>query len=439
MREPAIIIIGAGAAGLAAAWHLAEAGVVSTILEARNRIGGRIWTAHSQPGNLPIELGPEFIHGEKVETWDFIQKAGLGTEEVPDRHWQAMDGAMIQKPDFWEQLEKVFERINRRDPDTPVEIFLSHNPDLDPEIRWLAKEYVEGFHAAPVQKMSVQALALAEEAAEKEAGTKQFRIVEGYSRLVDWFTASLRASGVEIRCGQKVAEVCWERDQVEVITGNVGEEQSHRADLCLVTIPLSVLQRQAVTFEPGLGEKEKAIQSLAMSQVIRVNLRFQERFWPVENFGFLHTDDERFPTWWSEPHGPRITGWAGGSRAERLSGENDETLVSEAIAALARVLRMEKRMVADQLAESWTHNWSADEFALGAYSYTPVGMLEMPGRLAEPLADTLFFAGEATNDTGDQGTVHGALASGKRAAKEILKRLHTGSFAKIATRRNLSL
>ena len=439
MRESAVIIIGAGAAGLAAAWHLAEAGVGSTILEARNRIGGRIWTARSQPGNRPIELGPEFIHGEKVETWEFIRKAGLGTEEVPDRHWQPMDGAVIQKPDFWEQLEKVFKRINRSEPDVPFETFLSHNPDLDPEIRWLAKEYVEGFHAAPVQKMSVRALALAEKAAEKEAGTKQFRFSEGYSRLVDWFTASLRASGVEILCGQKVAEVRWERNQVEVIAGPVGEEQRHRASVCLVTIPLSLLQRQAVRFEPGLGEKERAIQSLAVGQVIRVNLGFQKRFWPVENFGFLHTDDERFPTWWSEPHGPCITGWAGGPRAEKLSAESDETLVSEAVSALARVLRIEKKIVADQLAGSWTHNWSADEFALGAYSYTPVGMLDMPGRLAQPLAETLFFAGEATNHTGDQGTVHGALASGKRAAKEILKSLHTGGFAKVATRRNLSL
>jgi monoamine oxidase len=439
MGDAAVIIIGAGAAGLAAAWHLAEAGVDSTILEARNRIGGRIWTVRSQPGNQPIELGPEFIHGEKVETWDFNRKAGLGTEKVPDRHWQAVEGAVIQKPDFWEQLEKVFERINPRDQDRSFESFLSHNRDLDPEIRWLAKEYVEGFHAAPVQKMSVQALALAEKAAEQEAGTKQFRFAEGYSRLVDWFTASLRASDVKILCGQKVAEVRWEQNYVELIAGPIGEEQAHHAGMCLVTTPLGVLQRGAIKFEPGLGEKEKAIQSLAMGHVIRVNLQFQKRFWPVENFGFLHTDDERFPTWWSEPHGPCITGWAGGPRAEKLAGENDQTLVSEAVSALARVLRIEKKMAADQLVGSWTHNWSADEFAMGAYSYTPVGMLDVPGRLGEPLGDTLFFAGEATNDTGDQGTVHGALASGKRAAREILKRLRTGGFAKIATRRNLSV
>jgi monoamine oxidase len=270
MREAAVMIIGAGAAGLAAAWHLAEAGVVSTVLEARNRIGGRIFTLHSHTGNRPIELGAEFIHGQKNETWEFIKRARLGTEQVQDRHWQPLEGAVVEKSDFWGQLEQVFERIKPGEQDAAFKTFLSRNPDLDPEVRWLAQEYVEGFHAAPVQRMSVQAIALAEQAAEKEEGVRQFRFAEGYSTLIDWFTAALRAQGVEILCGQKVSEVRWESNRVEVTTGEIGEEQSYRAGSCVVTLPLGVLQRNTVKFQPSLGAKEKAIQGLGMGHVASV-------------------------------------------------------------------------------------------------------------------------------------------------------------------------
>ena len=176
-----------------------------------------------------------------------------------------------------------------------------------------------------------------------------------------------------------------------------------------------------VLFEPPLTEKQAAIKGLETGAVVKVVLHFRSDFWPVKNFGFLHADDPNFPTWWVDERGPLLTGWAGGPRAERLSPESHDTILAEAIESLIRIFKVERRRIGDLLVSSWTHDWTNDHFSRGAYSYVPVGMGQMPGTLSEPVQDTLFFAGEATADPGDQGTVHGALASAKRAVQQIRK------------------
>ena len=123
---------------------------------------------------------------------------------------------MVENSEFWEQLEKVFERIKPHGPDQTFNLFLNCNPDLDPDIRWLAREYVEGFHAASINQIGVHALALAESAAAKEVGTRQFHLTEGYAALIDWFVTALRDRGVKILCEHPVTSVDWEPNAVEV-------------------------------------------------------------------------------------------------------------------------------------------------------------------------------------------------------------------------------
>jgi monoamine oxidase len=157
-----------------------------------------------------------------------------------------------------------------------------------------------------------------------------------------------------------------------------------------------------------------------MGTVIKITLQFHARFWPVENFGFIHAPDEWLATWWADERGPLLTAWAGGPRAERLSEKNTNELLNLAISTAGALFNVDPAHVRDLLEAHYVHDWSQDPFSRGAYSYIPVGKAEMPGRLAEPVDSTLFFAGEATDTNGNHGTVHGALESGKRAANEIL-------------------
>ena len=144
MEDGSVIIIGAGVAGLAAASELSAAGVNTTIIEARERPGGRIYTIEGLEG-IPIELGAEFIHGRKNNTWKLIRAAHLQTHEVRDRHWTAEPGGPIQNKKFWEELSTVTDQIDPAQPDMDFESWLAITSARD-SAKWLAREYVAGFH-----------------------------------------------------------------------------------------------------------------------------------------------------------------------------------------------------------------------------------------------------------------------------------------------------
>jgi monoamine oxidase len=169
--------------------------------------------------------------------------------------------------------------------------------------------------------------------------------------------------------------------------------------------------------------------------VTKIVLRFRERFWEQSVFpiqptgarlpppGFLHSRDEYFPTWWTSipVRAPILTGWAGGPAAERLALRGEEFVVGRALDSLSRLFGLKRERLVELLAAWHTRDWQVDPYARGAYSYIPVGGLDAPRLLAEPVEDTLFFAGEATDVGGQNGTVHGAMASGGRAAGEIIQ------------------
>jgi monoamine oxidase len=137
---------------------------------------------------------------------------------------------------------------------------------------------------------------------------------------------------------------------------------------------------------------------------------------------FLLSDDEWFPTWWTTMPDklPIITGWAPFDCAERLSGQTRSFVIEHALQTLGSLLNVKPQKLASLLEAAYFHDWQNDPFSRGAYSYGAVGSDGAQETLASPLENTLFFAGEATDNTGHNGTVHGAIASGRRAAKEIL-------------------
>lgn len=423
MDNDAVIIIGAGAAGLSAGLALAAAGRQVTILEGRDRIGGRIQTATTKVGNLPVELGAEFIHGKDNEAWKIVRSAGLVTHEVPDRHWEK-NGEHLRETPFREELKKVMQELGRCTFDETFESFLEGGTSLDESRRQLAREYVEGYHGADAKRIGVRAVQRAEAAALEGGGADQFRVSVGYQALIDWMREKLAGHQVTVHCRTVVKRVSWEPGRADVLAESPEGLRTLSGPAVLVTLPLGVLQRQcaaSVTFDPPLTEKQEAVQGLAVGRAVKVTLHFSSRFWPVENFGFVHRAGGVFPTWWGDERGNILTAWAGGAQAERLSADTGSPgVLKTALNEAAHLFGAVPDKVSDLLLGGYTHDWAEDPFSCGAYSYTPAGMIEMPELLGAPVAGTLFFAGEATDWNGHQGTVHGALSSGIRAAHEIL-------------------
>ena len=423
MDEPSVLIIGGGIAGLTAADLLSAEGVPVVVLEARDRIGGRIHTVTSPRGSFAIDLGAEFIHGAKNEAWPYLRSSDLAFREVPDRHWEFKGGKLRENSEFWDELSKVTKKIDTKRPDASFTSFISQISDVDSHAKWLAREYVEGFHAARPEKIGIQAIAKSEEAAERAEGTRQFRVTAGYAAFAQWLASRIESRSSVIQRNRVVKQIRWRPGSVEVTARTGRGLETHAGSKAIISLPLGVLKgigHGSIDFIPGIPGKNLAIKRLRMGQVVKVTLQFRSRFWPVKNPGFVHADDKWFPTWWADERGLILTGWAGGPRAERLGRQTRKVIQAKAFAALTRIFDIKREDLEAGLISSYHHDWTNDPYSRGAYSYTPAGHIDAPGQMAAPVADTLFFAGEATATDGNQGTVHGAMITGERAANEVL-------------------
>jgi monoamine oxidase len=421
-----VIVVGAGVAGLAAAVELSRAGLKVILLEARDRIGGRILTVHPPSLNFPVELGAEFIHGLADEIWDIVRAAGLDTHEVSGEMWCKREDRLSPCSDFLEELDDVLGRLKRGERDRSFTDFLEEC-NCKPDDRDWAYSYVEGFHASFPERISVNSLVRGIEADHEIDGERAFRILRGYDALVYQLHRGLREENVAIHLNSPVSHVEWCNGEARIRTSRDEEFTAARA---IITLPLGVFKNGDVEFSPELEMKRTALEGLAMGMVVRVVLQFRRRFWDDlrddrgRNMGamsFLFSKDPVFPTWWSvmPAKAPLLTGWAAGHKAEKLM--RDGSIESEAVAALGSVLGVERRAIEEELETCHVHDWQADPFSHGAYSYAVVGGENAANDLAAPVEGTLFFAGEATDYTGHNGTVHGAIRSGRRAAKELLE------------------
>ena len=414
-RAPAdVIVLGAGIAGLACARRLAEAGLGVVLLEARDRVGGRILTVRSPHEALPIELGAEFVHGRPPELLALIREAGLTLFERDGEAVFYRDGK-LQDGDFGEAFA-VLDGLPD-DPDMSFSEYLATAGLLEP-LALRAKDYVEGFNAANADRISTAALHKQQIAEEMIDGSRSFRIREGYDRLPDYVLQRFVEAGGQLRLETAVTAVEWQTGEVTVRTCRP-ELPDYRARQAIIALPLGVLQTSTVPIHPE-PETMLTIRKMAMGVARRITLLFRERFWErsVPRLSFLLSQERLLPAWWtSYPHGSAaLTGWAGGPRAQAALAGAD--LESEAMAALGRIFQ---RSDLDRLLVSaHTHDWQSDPFSAGSYSYVPKGVLAESEKLARSVDDTLFFAGEHTDTTGYWGTVHAALGSGLRAAAQVL-------------------
>jgi monoamine oxidase len=437
MKEPETVVIGAGAAGLAAARTLSDAGRTVTVLEARPRIGGRILTVHDREWPLPVELGAEFLHGEAAATREITTRAGLAVVELPDEHVWVEGGRIRPMGEVWPQVGKALRKIDTRAADVSLEQFLARHQVPGP-VRAMARLFVEGYYAAHVERVSAHSLALGAE--EMDEPQRQYRLADGYFGVVEWLRAGLDPERARVRLGCVVEGVRWRRGHVVVTYRSAasGRSKTIEARRAVVTLPLGVLKAKegepgAVRFEPMPRVLRDGRDRLEVSQVCKIVLRFGDRFWDTPGFfrrravrgagvSFLHDGTGDFPTWWAARpwQAPVITAWAGGPRADALAELGETALLDRALAGLGRLLDIPRARLEDQL-ESWrTYDWRRDPYSRGAYSYVGVGGLPAQRALARPIEATLFFAGETT-EPDEMGTVAGAIASGRRAARQVLK------------------
>lgn len=419
------ILVGAGIAGLAAARTLAEAGRSVLLLEARDRVGGRLLTVHAPGEATPIELGAEFIHGRPPELLALLNEAGLACYETAGDNLSYAHGRLQALDSEDQGAFTLLDELEESGDDLSFDEFLARRQPPAP-VAARARRYVEGFNAADASLIGTRGLARQQAAEDAIHGDRSARLVGGYLGLAEYLRSRAVTAGATLLLNTPVAALDWQPGAVHLTTA-AGEQYRGRA--AVLTLPLGVLQARSVRFSPLPHATFAAADLLACGTVHRLVLCFRTRFWAdrtadlATEMRFLFTEDEMPPTWWTTaPHAsPLLTGWVGGPRALTVLTAAD--LLSSALRSLERIFSLEPASLALQLLSWHVHDWQRDPWSLGAYSYARKGGYHAAQQLAAPVQGTLFFAGEHTDITGHPGTVHGALRSGLRAAAQVLDSL----------------
>lgn len=431
-------------AGLSAAQKLVENGLSILILEARPRTGGRV-LADSPNTGYAIDLGPEFIHGKPRQIWDIIDRQNLPVYEVSNEHWYKHNGVIAGSSDFFEGVDSVMGKLPRAQEEHPEDLsfaaFLEAYCDNDPdEHKRAATSFIEGFNAAISDRIGVSGLNI-ENDAEGKLGEETYRLLSGYRSLLAEFEKTLPKSAIQL--DSVVKQINWSSGHVQIKGMSSGAPFSAEGRAAIVTLPLGVLKCSEnspsfVRFSPALSSKTDALEKLEMGEVVKVSLQFKQRVWENAKLQthdgetkdgrelcFLHSEHEYFPTWWTmRPlHVPLIVGWCAGRRAGGLRGRDKEFILKHALESLSSALNLSVESLKSSLVECHYHDWQQDPFSLGAYSYVGVSGANAAKVLAEPLENSLFFAGEHTNWQGIWATVHGAMETGVRAANQVIAAL----------------
>lgn len=424
------IVIGAGAAGLAAARHLAAHSLRVAVVEARDRVGGRAFTIPTPRALTPAELGAEFIHGLGEETRRLLREDGTAAVDLDGEAWACEpNGRLELEEDDFTSAAAIFEGAGSLPRDETVDAFLRRF-DGDESQRRLAKaarSFVEGFDAADPAIASARAIA---DEWRSGVDTRSARPIGGYGRIFERLKDACEAAEVSIRFSAIVRRIAWRRGNVTIeASGERGTEELH-ARAAIVTLPVGVLhENTGVAFDPQLpAAKLEALEKIVSGDVVKVALWFRSAFWEnvhdgrYRNAAFFHCERAPFGVYWTQlpVRTELVVAWIAGPGATALRGAAPNELIERARDGFGSMLGA----VADAHEEfeaGFMHDWAADPYARGAYSYVAAGGDGARAALAQPLDETLFFAGEATSADGQGGTVNGALETGERAAAEVVR------------------
>lgn len=417
-----VLVLGAGIAGLAAARTLVDKGLSVIILEARNRVGGRMWTDSSL--GLPLDLGASWIHGVNGNPiTELAKQFGVKTVSTDDENGIAFaaDGSELPDDEFarMEALFKdIYEEVATMQEDTDEDMSLQEAFNEVLASRDLSEEdlrrlnYYAYIGTALEYGADMKDLSLWEWDQDEEFSGEEVIFPGGYNQITDGL-----AKGLDIRLETVVKTVRYSSDGVEVETS----AGSFVADKAVVTFPLGVLKQALVKFEPPLPEsKQEAIDRLAMGVLNKVYLKFPETFWDedVQTISYMGEELGEWGDWLSFvpfTGEPVLMAFHGGDKGFEIEDLSDDEIRAGAM----NTLRM---MFGDDIPEPegmLITRWGKDPFAFGAYSHIPpFASGDDYDALFAPVDDVLFFAGEATSRE-YPSTVHGAYLSGVAAAEEM--------------------
>lgn len=421
-READVLVLGAGIAGLAAARTLADAGLRVIVLEARDRIGGRMWTDHSL--GMPLDLGASWIHGVKgnpiaelAAQWK-VRTIPTNFDNFTTFHADGSELSTDEEEQMEELFNSVYTQVEQMQEDTENDMSLQAAFDEVIASRNLSTEELRrlNFYIQAETSLEYGAdpadLSLWNWDQDEELGGKEVVFPGGYNQITDGL-----AKGLDIRLGVKVDSIRYGSDGVDVKTSS----GAFRGDRAIVTFPLGVLKQGSVTFDPPLPEsKQSAIDRLDMGILNKVYLKFPKVFWDeeIEGFGYMGEALGEWNDWLSfAPYinQPVLMAFHGGAKGFALEELSDEEIVSGAM----KTLRI---IYGDEIPELEGYvitRWGKDPFALGSYSHIPpFASGDDLDALFEPVENVLYFAGEATHRA-FPATVHGAYLSGIAAAQEI--------------------
>jgi monoamine oxidase len=425
------LVIGAGMAGLSAARALYDAGHDVTVIEAKDHLGGRTFT-NTDIANTPVEFGAEFIHGNKVITWDLIKQAGLTTAQ-----WHKQDDAIVQlEPEHAQQLEQ--DTLTMKDAQTRLADFdvtrtwglpdeavnedeswhdyLTRIGFTDSQMHYVERSFANSVSDSSARFDAAEALA---SALNETDGRMDFRILEGYKTLVHFV-----ADGLDVRLSQPVQRIDWQPNSVTVQT----QQATFTADNVIIAVPLGVLKAGSIRFAPDLpAGKLEALTHLHMGIVIKLVYVFAEAILPDTTSAVYSRKNP--PMWWTSNYGRTPSPESSSEQVWTafVSGDWARELLAKAHEQGSDIMMQEALKSLEQATgNTFPHpktmrlvNWLADPYTLGGYSYAAPGHASARQGLAQAMPP-LFWAGEATAPWHQTATVHGAIVSGRRAAQEVL-------------------
>jgi monoamine oxidase len=431
-----VVIVGAGAAGVLAARDLARADRRIVVLEASDRIGGRVRSVADPRALGSIELGPEFVHGRPAITYGLLREFGQTTIDDADAGFVVRNGSLhaVEDDPFARAGALIARALDRDEDETVAASLARHATDATSrDAAEVARRMISGFDAADPARASARAIAL-EWASDASAEGAQSRPLGGYAPLVAHLARGLDSARVRVRFETIATNVAYDSSGVTVAATRGTTPVSIRARHAIVTVPVGVLranvgERGAIAFDPPLpAQTRDAIHHIAMGPVVKVVLRFATPFWEslaggAWRDGAFFSCDEAFPTFWTQLplRATTLTAWAGGPYADRLAALDERAAIALALDGAGRTFG-DPASARSAFEAGYVHDWQRDPFSRGAYSYVLAGGERARATLGRSIADRLWIAGEATATDGEGGTVAGALESGRRAAREICAR-----------------